>query len=64
MAGYQLQEAKGIYRFSVFWLEVTERGLWCADERISLTPKQFDLLTYFVEHAGRIAKKSELLGRL
>lgn len=58
---HQLHETEGIYRFSVFRLDVTERCLWCDEERISLTPKQFDLLIYIVEHAGRIAKKNDLL---
>lgn len=50
-----------IYRFNKFRLDVVERRLWCNDELIPLTPKQFDLLAYFVENAGRIAKKSDLL---
>jgi DNA-binding winged helix-turn-helix (wHTH) protein len=40
---------------------VAERHLWCDDKLISLTPKQFDLLFYLVENAGRVTKKSELL---
>ncbi len=35
--------------------------MWCGDAPVQLTPKQFDLLVYFVENAGRAAKKSELL---
>ena len=31
------------------------------DEIISLTPKRFDLLLYFVENAGSLAKKGDLL---
>ncbi|MGE0127927.1 MAG: transcriptional regulator [Blastocatellales bacterium] len=58
---HQLQKTREIYRFSVFRLDVQERCLRAGEERISLTPKQFDLLTYFVEHAGRVMKKSELL---
>ena len=42
-------------------MDAAERRLWCDNELISLTPKQFDLLFYFVENAGRIAKKSDLL---
>lgn len=57
----QVVEKASTYRFSVFRIEVTERRLWCQNELISLTPKQFDLLTYFVENAGRITKKSEML---
>ena len=61
MANPQLQEKTEVYRFSVFRLDVKEHCLWCDDEPISLTPKQFDLLTYFVEHAGHVMKKSDLL---
>lgn len=56
------QQAREFYRFGAFRLDAAERRLWCEDEPISLTPKQFDLLFYFVENAGRTAKKSELLG--
>lgn len=35
--------------------------MWRGDDLVQLTPKQFDLLFYFVENAGRTAKKSELL---
>lgn len=35
--------------------------MWCGDELISLTPKQFELLFYFVENAGRVTSKNELL---
>lgn len=57
----QVIEKTSIYRFSAFRIEVVARRLWCKDELIVLTPKQFDLLTYFVENAGRITKKQELL---
>jgi DNA-binding winged helix-turn-helix (wHTH) protein len=57
----QTIEKASIYCFSVFRIEVGERRLWGKDELIPLTPKQFDLLTYFVENAGRITKKNELL---
>ncbi|MBX7170891.1 MAG: transcriptional regulator [Pyrinomonadaceae bacterium] len=50
-----------IYRFGMFSLDAAERRLWREDERIQLTPKQFDLLFYFVENAGHVAKKNELL---
>ncbi len=56
-----MQETKIIHRFGAFRLDAEERRLWCASEPVSLTLKQFDLLFYFVENAGRTAKKSELL---
>lgn len=50
-----------IRNFGKFRLDVEERQLWCEKEQIALTPKQFDLLKYFVDNAGRTTKKSELL---
>lgn len=58
---HQLQEIQAVYRFSVFRIDPTERSLWCAEERIPLTPKQFDLLACLVERDGRVVKKNELL---
>lgn len=52
---------KEFYSFGAFRLDAAERRLSREDEQIQLTPKQFDLLFYFVENAGRVAKKSELL---
>ena len=57
----ELQQNRELYHFGAFRLDAAARRLWRADELIPLTPKQFDLLFYFVENAGRIAKKSELL---
>lgn len=42
-------------------MDVTERCLLRGDESIQLTPKQFDLLHYFVSNAGRVAKKNDIL---
>lgn len=55
------RKPKEVYRFGIFSLDAAELCLWREDEPIQLTPKQFDLLFYFVENAGRVAKKSELL---
>ncbi|MGI8639473.1 MAG: winged helix-turn-helix domain-containing protein [Pyrinomonadaceae bacterium] len=55
------QETKELYHFGMFRLDAAERRLWYENEPISLKPKQFDLLFYFVENAGRVTKKSELL---
>lgn len=52
---------KEFYSFGLFRLDATDRRLWREDEPIQLTPKQFDLLFYFVENAGRVAKKGDLL---
>ncbi len=55
------QQTREFYHFGAFRLDAAEHRLWCADEPVSLTPKQFDLLFYLVEHAGRVAKKNDLL---
>ena len=55
------QEKPELYHFGAFRLDAGEHRFWCDDEPIPLTPKQFDLLLYFVEHAGHVMKKSELL---
>lgn len=50
-----------LYQFGAFRLNPSERRLWREAEPTQLAPKQFDLLLYFVENAGRVAKKSEIL---
>lgn len=55
------QQTRAIYRFNDFRLDASERRLWLRDDPIPLKPKQFDLLLYFVENAGRTTKKDELL---
>ena len=57
----KLQQIKGLYHFSQFRLDAAERRLWRDDDPVSLTPKQFDLLFYFVANAGRVSKKNDLL---
>ena len=54
-------QIRKLYHFGAFRLDAAEQRLWCEDEPIPLTPKQFELLTYFVENAGHVAKKDELL---
>ncbi|HEX8195651.1 MAG TPA: winged helix-turn-helix domain-containing protein [Pyrinomonadaceae bacterium] len=57
----QLQQTREIYRFDGFRLDAAERRLLFANQPVSLKPKQFDLLFYFVRSAGRTATKNELL---
>lgn len=61
MDNAKLQQTQELYCFDGFRLDRTERRLWFADEPISLKPKQFDLLFYFIRNAGRVATKDELL---
>lgn len=57
----KLQQIRELYCFDGFSLDRAERRLWFADEALPLKPKQFDLLFYFVQNAGRVATKSEIL---
>jgi DNA-binding winged helix-turn-helix (wHTH) protein/tetratricopeptide (TPR) repeat protein len=51
-------------RFSGFRLDTTNHCLWRGDERVSLTPKAFDLLRYLVDHADRLVTQEEILEAL
>jgi len=57
----QPQQTQEFYHFGEFDLDLAERRLWRGGEEIPLKPKQFDLLFFFVENAGRTTKKDELL---
>ena len=50
--------------FDPFRLDTTNHCLWRGDERVSLTPKAFDLLRYLVEHADRLVTHEEILEAL
>jgi len=50
--------------FHTFRLDTTNHCLWRGDERVSLTPKAFDLLRYLVEHADRLVTQEEILEAL
>ena len=47
--------------FQPFRLDAVNRCLWRADERLSLTPKAFDVLSYLVEHKTRLVTQDEIL---
>lgn len=51
----------GFYRFRELRLDVPNRLLWRGEKQVSLTIKEFDLLLVFVENAGRVLSKDELL---
>src|SRR5262245_40312023 len=50
--------------FHAFRLDLTNHCLWHGDERVSLTPKAFDLLRYLVEHRDRLVTQEEILDAL
>jgi len=49
--------------FHSFRLDTVNHRLWGGQERVSLTPKAFDLLRYLVEHGDRLVTRNGLIGR-
>lgn len=49
------------YRFGPFLLEVRERRLWRAGERVQLTPRALDTLLLLVSRGGSLVPREELL---
>jgi len=47
--------------FLSFRLDTINHCLWCAEDRVSLTPRAFDVLRYLVEHPGRLVPQDEIL---
>ena len=47
--------------FQPFRLDAVNRRLWRDDERLPLTPKAFDVLSYLVEHRTRLVTQHEIL---
>lgn len=56
-----LPETKDIYTFADFRLDPVEKTLWRKAKVVALTPKVFDTLLVFVENAGRLLEKDELM---
>ena len=54
------ERAISAYRFGKFLLNVVEHVLWRGNERVSLTPKEFDTLHVLVARAGHVVGKEEL----
>jgi TolB-like protein/DNA-binding winged helix-turn-helix (wHTH) protein len=50
--------------FKTFRLDTANRILWRDGDRVPIAPKGFDVLTYLVEHAGRVVAQDELLRAL
>src|SRR5262245_47830296 len=51
-------------QFHQFRLDTTNHCLWRGDERVSLTPKAFDLLRYLVDYRDRLVTQDEILQAL
>jgi DNA-binding winged helix-turn-helix (wHTH) protein/tetratricopeptide (TPR) repeat protein len=50
--------------FPPFRLDPVNQCLWRGETRISLMPKPFAVLTYLIEHAGRLVTHDELLAAI
>src|SRR5215468_2791529 len=50
--------------FGEFRLDRVNHCLWRGEERVSLTPKAFDVLRYLVEHSDRLVSHEEILEAL
>ncbi len=50
--------------FQPFRLDTVNHCLWRGEDRVSLTPKAFDVLRYLVEHADRLVTQNEILEAL
>src|SRR5438270_12234707 len=57
-------EAGRVYEFEDFTLDPSAKTLCRDNQRVSLTPKVFDMLQFFVEHPGRLLGKDELMENL
>ncbi|MEO8434283.1 MAG: winged helix-turn-helix domain-containing protein [Pyrinomonadaceae bacterium] len=57
-------ETGRFYEFGNFRLDLDAKTLFCESNPVSLTPKVFDTLQFFVEHAGRLLEKDELMQRI
>src|SRR5215468_9429499 len=47
--------------FQPFRFDTVNRCLWRDDERLLLTPKAFDVLSYLIEHRARLVTQDEIL---
>ena len=52
------------WTFGNYVLDVTARTLVCGERAIELSPKEFALLHYFLQHAGQAVSRDEILNRV
>src|SRR5215813_9840055 len=50
--------------FKTFRLDTTDHLLWRDGNRVPVSPKAFDVLSYLVKHAGRVVTQDEILEAL
>jgi len=55
------QENEELYTFQDFSIDLTNYTVTVGDQKISLTPKEFELLAYFVKRPDRVLSRDNLL---
>jgi len=55
------RNARALFRFGPFTLDVSRGCLRSDNREVALRPKSFDVLHYLVEHADRLISKDELM---
>ena len=50
--------------FKAFRLDRENHILWRNEDRVPMAPKEFDILAYLVEHAGRVVTQDQILDAL
>ncbi|HIZ96541.1 MAG TPA: response regulator transcription factor [Candidatus Ligilactobacillus excrementavium] len=56
-----LQKNEELYTFQDFSIDLTNYTVTVGDQKISLTPKEFELLAYFVKRPDRVLSRENLL---
>ncbi|HVE58789.1 MAG TPA: winged helix-turn-helix domain-containing protein [Pyrinomonadaceae bacterium] len=57
-------KAVQFYEFADFRLDVSQKVLRRGEETLAITPKVFDTLEFFLENAGRLLEKDELMQKI
>ncbi|CAM3577863.1 response regulator transcription factor [Erysipelothrix urinaevulpis] len=62
------ERAKGVkhsfYQFEGLHVDITGRSVSVDDERVNLTPKEFDLLVFLIQHENQALSREVLLDRV
>ncbi|CAM4199529.1 response regulator transcription factor [Erysipelothrix inopinata] len=53
-----------VYRFDTLEIDITGRNLIIDEERVTVTPKEFDLLVYLVQHKNQALSRDVLLDKV
>lgn len=60
----EIKQSQGFYDFAGFRLDPKKKRLSFAEQLVSLTPKEYEVLLLLVENAGRTVEKNELLEKI